>query len=240
MLMTGQFNNPFYKKLVTKLVIFCSLRIIQYIDVKLILKGAAMNLIERVKAILLHPREEWQTIAGESITIQNLYKEYIIILAGIGPIASIIGMSIVGITLPFIGSFRVPLTTSIASSVLNYLMTLVGVYVFALIIKALASIFSGEKNFEQAFKLAAYSSTPAWIAGIFTIIPAISVLGILGGYSLFLLYTGLPILMKVPKEKSMGYTITVIIVAIIIFMIIGAVSHVFISYPVPHMSLPKI
>lgn len=199
-----------------------------------------MNFIERVKAILLHPREEWQTIAEEPTTIQNLYKEYIMILAGIGPIASIIGMSIVGITLPFIGSFRVPLTTSIASSVINYLMTLGGVYVFALIIDALAPTFSGEKNFEQAFKLAAYSSTPAWIAGIFTIIPAMSVLGILGCYSLFLLYTGLPVLMKVPKEKAMSYTITIVIAAIIIFMIIGAVSHAFISYPVPNMSVPKI
>lgn len=199
-----------------------------------------MNLIERVKAILLHPREEWQTIAEEVTTIQNLYKEYIMILAGIGPIASIIGMSIVGITLPFIGSFRVPLTTSIASSVLNYLMTLAGVYVFALIIDALAPTFLGEKNFGQAFKLAAYSSTPAWLSGIFTIIPAMSVLGILGCYSLFLLYTGLPILMKVPKEKSIVYTVTIIIAAIIIFMIIGAVSHVFISYPVHHMVVPKI
>lgn len=104
-----------------------------------------MNLIERVKAILLHPKEEWQMIADESVTIQNLYKEYIMILAGIGPIASIIGMSIVGITIPFIGSFRVPLTTSIVSSILNYLMTLVGVYVFALIINVLVPTFSGEK-----------------------------------------------------------------------------------------------
>lgn len=67
------------------------------------------------------------------------------ILAGIGPIASIIGMSIVGITITFIGSFRVPLTTSIVSSILNYLMTLVGVYVFALIINVLVPTFSGEK-----------------------------------------------------------------------------------------------
>jgi hypothetical protein len=199
-----------------------------------------MNLIARAKAILLHPREEWQIITEESTNIQNLYKEYIMILAGIGPIASIIGMSIVGISLPFVGSFRVPLTTSIASSVVNYLMTLAGVYVFALIIDALAPTFSGEKKFGQAFKLATYSSTAAWIAGIFTIIPAMSVLGILGCYSLFLLYTGLPILMKVPKEKALGYTITVVIAAIIIFMIIGAVSHTFISYPVPNMPVPNI
>lgn len=199
-----------------------------------------MNLIERVKAILLHPREEWRLIAEEQTTIQQIYKEYAMILAAIGPIASIIGMSIVGITLPFIGSFRVPLTTSIASSIFQYLLTLAGVYVLALIIDALAPTFSGEKNFGQAFKLAAYSSTPAWITGIFTIIPAMSILGILGCYSLFLLYVGLPILMKTPQEKSISYTITVIVVAILIFMIIGAISHSFISYPVPNMPVPKI
>jgi preprotein translocase subunit SecE len=33
--------------------------------------------------------------------------------------------------------------------------------------------------------------------------------------------------MKSPKEKSMGYTIAVIIAAIIIFVVIGAISQVF-------------
>ena len=62
-----------------------------------------MNIVERIKGIILKPKEEWQTIAGETTPIVDLYKNYIIILAAIGPVASFIGLSIVGISLPMVG-----------------------------------------------------------------------------------------------------------------------------------------
>lgn len=197
-----------------------------------------MNIIARVKGILLRPKEEWQAIAGEATTIGELYKSYVVLLAAIGPAASIIGMSVVGISMPLMGTFRMPITTSIASAAVHYVLTLAGVYALALIIDALAPSFSGEKNLAQAFKVAAYSYTPGWVAGIFAIIPALSVLGILGLYSLYLLYLGLPVLMKSPREKSLSYTIAVIVAAIVIFVIIGIVSRAFISFPAPGMNMP--
>jgi len=194
-----------------------------------------MNISDRVKAILLRPKQEWQAISGETTTIPELYRNYIVILAAIGPVASIIGMSMVGIHLPFVGSFRVPITTSIASGIVHYILTLVGVYVLALIIDALAPTFSGEKNMNQAFKVATYSFTPGWVVAIVALIPSLSPLGILGLYGLYLLYLGLPVLMKSPKEKSVGYTIAVIIAAIVIFLVIGFISRSFVSYPMPGM-----
>src|SRR4030043_1623068 len=86
-------------------------------------EGKTMNMVERIKGILLKPKQEWQTISGETTPIPELYKAYIIILAAIGPVASIIGMSIVGISLSFVGSFRIPITTSIASAVVHYILT---------------------------------------------------------------------------------------------------------------------
>ncbi len=197
-----------------------------------------MNLIERCKGILLRPNQEWQTISGETTSIAELYQSYVIILAAIGPVASVIGMSIVGISLPFVGSFRIPITTAVASAVMHYVLTLAGVYVLAIIIDALAPTFSGEKNITQSFKLAAYSYTPGWLAGIFAIIPLLGVLGILGLYGLYLLYLGLPVLKKSPQEKSVGYTVAVVVAAIVIFLVIGAVSRTFISYPTPGMMTP--
>jgi hypothetical protein len=197
-----------------------------------------MNLVERAKGILLHPKQEWQTIAVETTTIGDLYKNYVLPLAAIGPVAFVIGMSLVGVRLPFYGSFRLPITTAIGSAILQYILTLAGVYILALIIDALAPTFAGEKNLTQAFKVAAYSYTPGWLAGIFVIIPALGVLGILGLYGLYLLYLGLPVLMKSPQEKSMGYTVAVIIAAIVIFVVIGVISHAFVSYPSHRMGMP--
>jgi hypothetical protein len=187
-----------------------------------------MNIVERVKGILLKPKEEWQTVAGETTPIAELYKSYIMPLAAIGPVASFVGMSLVGVSLPVGGAYRVSIGAGIATAVVQYILTLVGVYVLAFIIDALAPTFSGQKNIDQAFKLATYSYTPGWLVGIFALIPLMGVLGILGLYGIYLLYVGLPVLMKSPQEKSTGYTIAIIIAAIIIFFVIGAISQFFI------------
>ena len=197
-----------------------------------------MNIAERVKKILLQPKSEWQIIAAEKMTVAELYKSYIVLLAAIGPVASIIGMSIVGVSMPYVGTYRVPLGASITHAVVSYALTLVGVYLLSLIINALAPTFSGEKDGIQALKVAAYSSTAAWVAGIFALIPMLGFLGLLGLYSLYLLYLGLPVLMKTSSEKALIYTVVVVISAIVIFFIVGAISNVFISYPSSTMHMP--
>lgn len=194
-----------------------------------------MGLVDRVKRILLSPRQEWQVIDGEVTTPVDLYKGYIAPLAAIGPIAQAVGYSVFGLTLPFVGTYRTPVGSAITSAVVAYVLTLVGVYVLALIIDALAPTFGGTKNQMQALKVAAYSSTASWVAGIFGLIPALSILSILGLYSLYLLYLGLPVLMKSPPEKAMGYTVVVILAAIVLFMLIGLVAGSFVAGPMGGM-----
>jgi hypothetical protein len=113
--------------------------------------------------------------------------------------------------------------------VVTYLLTLGGVFVLALIIDALAPSFGGTQNQVQALKVSAYSSTASWVAGIFGLVPALGILGILGLYSLYLLYLGLPVLMKAPAEKAMGYTVVVIIAAIVLFLVVGLVAGSFMA-----------
>jgi len=197
-----------------------------------------MNLVERVKRILLSPRPEWEVIDAESTTPAQLYTGYIAPLAAIGPIAQLIGYSVFGISVPFMGTYRVPLGSAITSAIVTYVLALVGTYVLALIIDALAPSFNGQRSQIQALKVAAYSSTASWVAGIFALIPGLRFLAILGIYSLYLLFLGLPVLMKSPKEKAMGYTIVVILAAIVLFMLIGVVSSRFLRVPGAGMTMP--
>lgn len=197
-----------------------------------------MNLVERVKRILLSPRPEWEVIDAESTTPAQLYTGYIAPLAAIGPIAQLIGYSVFGIGVPFMGTYRVPLGSAITSAIVTYVLALVGTYVLALIIDALAPSFNGQRSQIQALKVAAYSSTASWVAGIFALIPGLRFLAILGIYSLYLLFLGLPVLMKSPKEKAMGYTIVVILAAIVLFMLIGVVSSRFLRVPGAGMTMP--
>jgi hypothetical protein len=202
------------------------------------LKETAMNLVQRVKRILLSPRTEWEVIDAEPTMLATLYTGYVMPLAAIGPISQIIGYSVFGITVPFMGTYRVPIGSAITSAVVGYILTLVGTYVLALIIDGLAPTFNGQRNQIQALKVAAYSSTASWVAGIFALIPGLRLLTILGLYSLYLLYLGLPVLMKAPREKAMGYTAVVVLAAIVLFVIIAMVAGRFMAVPTAGMTVP--
>jgi hypothetical protein len=191
-----------------------------------------MALMDRVKNILLNPRQEWAVIDAEPTVPVELYKQYIMPLAAIGPVATMIGSTVFGYRIPLVGTFRAPIGQALASMVVTYLLTLGGVYVLALIIDALAPNFGGTKNQLQALKVAAYSSTASWVAGIFSLVPGLRWLNILGLYSLFLLYLGLPLLMKTPEEKALAYTVLVILAALVLFLVIGLVAGSFLSGPV--------
>lgn len=191
-----------------------------------------MNLVERAKGIVMKPRDEWPKINAEAHTVQGLYTQYVMILAAIPAVAAFIGMSFIGFS-GFGATYRVPLATGLAQMVLQYLLSLGGVYVMALIIDALAPSFGGEKNFLQAFKVAAFFPTASWLAGIFYLIPMLGILAIVGGlYSLYLLYLGLPLLMKSPEDKAVPYTVVVIIVAIVVMVVIGVISSLVVPGPV--------
>ena len=148
--------------------------------------------VEHAREILFHPKQEWMVIEKEPTSVGDLYRKYIAPLAAIGPVAAIIGWSVFGIGVPFAGRYRMPLGSALASGVARYVLALIGVFVLALIIDALAPSFSGQKSRMQALKVAAYASTAAWCAGIFALVPALAFLGVLGLYSLYLLYSGLP------------------------------------------------
>ncbi|MDP2829372.1 MAG: Yip1 family protein [Sulfuricellaceae bacterium] len=196
-----------------------------------------MNLVERVKKILLEPKSEWEVIAGESTSVADLYRDYVALLAAIGPLASIIGLSMVGINLGFGGTFRVPLGSALAQAFTSYILSMIGIFVVSLVIDALAPQFGGQKNPLQAFKVAAYASTPSWIAGIVLLVPMLGVVSMVAAlYGLYLLYLGLPILMKVPQEKAVVFTIVVVVVAMVAMMLIGHVSSLFVTMPVMDVS----
>jgi hypothetical protein len=119
-----------------------------------------MNLVERVKAILLTPKTEWAAIEGEPGDPQFLFTNYVAILAAIPAVCRFIGMSVVGLNMPMVGTYRVGVVSGLAGAIVQYILTFVIVYVMALIIDGLAPTFGGIKSQPSALKLAVYSMTP--------------------------------------------------------------------------------
>jgi hypothetical protein len=197
-----------------------------------------MNLVDRAKGILLSPKTEWQVIDAEPSTPAELYTGYIMPLAAIGPVAQLIGYSAFGIPVPVMGTYRVPIGSAITHAFVTYVLSLVATYVLALIIDALAPAFNGQRSRIQALKLAAYSSTASWIAGIFLLLPGLRLLVILGLYSLYLLYLGLPVLMKSPGEKAVTYTVVIVLAALVLFVLSGVIAGRFLPVPTAGITVP--
>jgi hypothetical protein len=182
-----------------------------------------MNLVERARKLILLPTQEWIAIDAEPHTVQDLYTKYVMILAAIPPVCMFIGLSLIGVGV-FGATYRMPMAAGVANLVVGYVLSLGSVYVFALIIDALAPAFGGRKNFLQALKVAAFAPTAAWLSGVFHIIPSLSIIGtLLSLYSLYLLYLGLPVLMKAPEDKTIPYIVVAIIAAIVLAVVITAI-----------------
>lgn len=179
-----------------------------------------MNLIARAKAILVTPKQEWAVIDSEPFDQTAVLTGYVLPLAAIGPIASFIGWTTFGIL-----GFRLPVGSALTGAITAFVLAVLGVFVIAWVANALAPNFGGQQSFGQAFKLAAYSSTAAWVGGIFALIPALAIVGSLFGlYSLYLCYLGIPVLMKAPPDKAVTYTVAVILVIIVVFFAAALIS----------------
>ena len=190
-----------------------------------------MNLVERVKSLVLDPKVEWRVIDAESPSVQDLFTRFVLPLAAIPPVASFIGLCIVG-SGPFGGTHRMAMGTGVAYAVIMYGLELAWVYVLALVINAFAPKFEGHGEFIDALKVAAYTATPAWIGGIFGLIPSLSIIGnLIALYSVYLLYIGLPTLTEPPREKEIPYFCVVMLTMIVLTVVFYAVAALMIPAP---------
>lgn len=178
-----------------------------------------VNVVDRAKNILIQPRTEWHVIEAEPSDPKALFLNYLAILAAIPAIASFLNFML------FTGPFgvRMSVGTALGAALTQYVLSLVMVLAVAFIADVLATSFDGHKDFNRALKLTGYSVTAAWVAGVFVIIPGVGWLIMLIGtlYSLYLFFLGTQIMMKVPEQKAIGYTVVVVVVAIIVSFLIG-------------------
>src|SRR3990172_9355091 len=180
------------------------------------------KLIDKVKRILFSPKTAWDEIKTEESTQISIIKDYLLYLVAIPIVANFIGQAIIGY--PLRGD-RVNFFRGLIWAVFAYVLYQVSLYVSAMVVNALAPQFESTKNSVAAFKLVAYSSTAALVAGVVAILPSIAPLAILGLiYTIYLFYLGLPVLMETPKEKVVPYTVVSILAIIIISAVIMGIA----------------
>ena len=182
------------------------------------------SLFSRVRAILLRPTAEWGLIAAEPATVAGLFRSYAVPLAAIGPVCTVIGKLVFGSGVPGIAVYRPNPVGLILAELLAYGLALGSVFVLGLVIEALATSFDGVKDRVGAMKVAVYSSTASWLAAALNLVPVLGIVGLLVSlYGLYLLYRGLPIVMRAPHSKALGYTAVTVLVDIVLAVVAGLV-----------------
>ena len=183
------------------------------------------HLVERAGAIILRPKATWEVIDAEAAPIRGLVLYYAVPLAAIGPVAYFLGGQIFGRGETVLGLvYRPSLSNALFAAILQYVFALIAVAVLAGIIQAPARRFGGVSDPRQAFRAAIHGSTAFWLAGIFQLVPALAVLSIVVLYSLYLINTGLPKLMKAPRSQAAIYVMIVVIVTVMVLIISAVLS----------------
>ena len=187
---------------------------------------AGSGLIGRVKGILLSPDTEWFKIAYEMPDIKKILLSYVLILAFIPAISLFIGYGLIGQTM--MGYTVRSISGGLSQAVIQLLTAILSVYITALVVNMLAGGFNSVKDYGRSVQLVAYAMTPMWVLGILYILPSLMFLKILamlagGVYAIYLMYKGVPVIMKTPSEKAFAYVVVVIIVGIIVMLVVGLI-----------------
>lgn len=185
-----------------------------------------MRLVERAVNIVLRPRREWLVVAAEPTAPARLFRTYVAPLAAIGPLTSIAGLTLVGITRARAGTFLVPVGSAVGHALATYLLDLAGIYVLARVIDGLAPRYASEPDGLRSLQLAAYAATPGWLAGALLVVPALGMVKLLAaGYGLYLLRLGLPTLMRTPPHQTGRYFTAIVVAVVAIGLLTTAVGN---------------
>ena len=188
-----------------------------------------MNIVGRVKGILLTPETEWAAIEHEPGTPAYLFPHYVVYLAAIPPLAGFIGSSIIGVAGPA-GTIRVPLFAGLLGAVMAYVLSFAIVYAVAIVIDQLAPKFGGQKDFSSALKVTVYAFTPYWVLGLCQLIPGLRFVGHVGAlFGIYLLWIGLPRLMKAPSDRLLGYVAATSACAVVALGMLALIEMVFLT-----------
>jgi hypothetical protein len=181
-----------------------------------------MEIINRVKSILVSPKKEWQTVEAENTPHMKVFTTYVVPLALIPAIAAFVGYGLIGYSV--LGHYVSSVSWGFRQAIVQYAAMLGGTYITAFVINALAENFGTKKDFDRAFSLVAYAYTPMFAGGVFYLLPSLSWLASLAGlYGLYLLYIGLQPMMKQPADKTTSYFVVSLIVTIVVSAVLSFV-----------------
>jgi hypothetical protein len=190
-----------------------------------------MNAARRAKAIVFDPAAAWVEIKQESGDPAFVLSQYVAWLALVPAVFGFVGASLIGETVPGGGIARESIFNGLFGAIFGYVMTCASVLVLGLVIDLMMPLFGGRRDFDAAFKLAVYSFTPVWLAGVFLLLPGLRFLTLLGFYGAYILWLGLPRLMKPQQQRTLDLTALIVIAAFVMVYITATAQRLVFGTP---------
>ncbi|MDR1989342.1 MAG: YIP1 family protein [Acidobacteriaceae bacterium] len=184
-----------------------------------------MDLKTRATNMVTKPADEWRVVATESHTVNDLMTGYVLPLAVIPAVCGFIGQTVIGVSVPLVGTIRVGMVRGLVSAIMQIVIALVTCYLSAMVVEKLAPTFQSRGTTVDALKLVVFAMTPVWLAGVLNIIPVLGLLAIFAGfYAVYVFYLGLPVIMNTPQPQVIPYMVVSALVIIVLSAILGFIS----------------
>jgi len=185
-----------------------------------------MNLVERVKNILITPKTEWEVINGETATPQSLLMGYVLPLSLVGAICAFIGFGLIGFNTGLLGIRIKGMDWGLYEAISRLLASLLSFIISAYVVDALAPTFKAEKNINKSAQLMAYSATASLVGGVFLLLPSLAILALLCGlYGIYIMYLGIGPIKKAPEDQKVVYMIVSIVIYAVITGLLLYILH---------------
>ena len=183
--------------------------------------------LNHVWGLFFKPKKEWKSIKEERCTVGKCFCSHVLILAAIPAIAGYIGTTEVGWSFGGFEAHRLTTQSALQIAILTYLTMLVAVFSLGKAIHWMGQTYGSKQTLPQAIALAAYTATPLWLMGFFFLYPVLWFNMLIGlpalAYTVYLLYTGVPVMMSVSQERGFLFASAVLAVGLVMLVaVLGA------------------
>ncbi|TLU64214.1 YIP1 family protein [Thalassotalea litorea] len=184
-------------------------------------------ILNHIWGIYAHPRQEWNEIDSRHEGIAYSMA-HILIVALIPAICGYFAAAHIGWRIGAGDPIMLTKSSAMLLAGSMYCAIIVSMAALTGLIHWMAKTFDANPNISQSLELAAYASTPVLMVGIAALYPVLWVFSIAGmiavAYSVYLLYSGTPILMHIPEEKGFIYASSVVTCGLVLLVCILAAT----------------
>ena len=184
-------------------------------------------ILNHIWGLYAHPKEEWQTIEKrhESLSYSLIH---ILTISLIPAICCYYATAHIGWTIGVGEPIKISSQSAQLMAISMYFGLIIGIFALAYLIQWMAETFDAKPEFVQALELAAYTSTPLLMIGVTALFPVLWFVAIAGliavTYSVYLLYSGVPIMMNIPEEKGFIYSSSVVTCGLVLMVTLMAAT----------------